>query len=136
MSCTNCGSGVYNYPISFAIPPSIPPSLECKFGYVRWKLKAWVHRYGKFAPKITCSHKIVLVPSPNVDLQDNRTVVLEQFWEARLQVGVAISGRNFYAGDHIPLLFTINPLEDNIAIQEISIWLEGNCRPRKYPFLR
>lgn len=125
--------GVYNYPISFAIPSTSPPSLECKYGSVKWRLKARAHRPGPFTTKMTCTHDLTLVPSPATDPQETGNVVLERFWDMRLQLGVAVSGRHFFIGARVPVTFTLKPL-DKVHIYEISVWLEGEaffrlCRP-------
>lgn len=120
-------TGTYTYPISFAIPHDLPPSLSCDFGNVSYKLKATVHRAGTFAPKITAStpvHLISCLPPEATDDLDN--LVVERQWEDQLGYVVHIEGTAFPVGGVIPVNLTLAPL-DKISIHRVTIELDGEC---------
>lgn len=126
--------GTYTYPISFAIPGHAPPSLECTYGSVVWRLKANVHRPGAFKTKLAAHREVVVVSSPTEeDTEDTENIIVERLWDNQLQYLIAISGRSFYIGGTIPVSFTLMPLA-KIKVHRISVYLEGNihCNDRLF----
>lgn len=118
-------SGTYTYPISFAIPPDLPPSLVCDFGSVSYRLKSTVHRAGTFAPKLTASAPVQLVsclPPDSTDDLDN--IIVERQWEDQLRYVVHVEGTAFPIGGVIPVNLTLMPL-DKISIYRVSIDIDG-----------
>lgn len=122
---SNC-SGIYTYPISFAIPGNSPPTMECDYGSVTWKLKATVHRPGAFKAKLTASREVMMIACPTEDdTEDTENIIVERHWDSQLQYLISISGRSFYIGGTVPVTFTMMPLT-KIKIHRISVLIEGN----------
>ena len=118
--------GTYTFPISFVIPPHVPPSMQCRFGSINWRLKAKVHRPGAFTPKLCASHEVILVASPSEDSRDDTDkATIEQFWGDQMQYNLSVSGRVFPMGGTIPITLSLLPLE-KVKIFGILVLLEGN----------
>lgn len=119
-------AGTYTFPISFVIPSYVPPTMQCDYGSVTWRLKANVHRPGAFTHKLSASREVVLVASPvEDDRGDNDGVMIERLWEDQMQYMVSVSGRVFPIGGTIPITLSFLPLA-KIKIFKISVQLEGN----------
>ncbi|KAI0002225.1 hypothetical protein BJV74DRAFT_986079 [Russula compacta] len=116
--------GTYTFPISFAIPSQMPPTMQCDYGSVTWHLKANVHRPGAFTHKLSASREVVLVASPvEDDRGDNDGLMIERFWEDQMQYMVSVSGRVFPIGGTMPITLSFLPLA-KIKIFKISVQLE------------
>src|SRR5882762_6636332 len=103
----------------------MPPTLECDFGTVQWRLKAHVHRPGTFTSKLTASRHVILVASPSEDdVEGMESAVIERFWDDQLQYLISISGRMFHIGGTIPVQVTFLPMA-KITIHRITFILEG-----------
>jgi len=119
-------TGTYTFPISFAIPSHVPPTMQCNYGSVSWRLKAWVHRPGAFTPKLTASHGVILVASPSEDNRDDTdNVTIERFWEDQMQYMLSVSGRVFPIGGAVPITLSLLPLA-KVKVFKILVQLEGN----------
>jgi hypothetical protein len=91
--------GTYTFPISFAIPPNAPPTMECPYGSVVWRLKANVHRPGTFASRMTAVRQVLVIAAPlEDDTEETESIVVERHWEQQLQYLISISGRSFPIG--------------------------------------
>ncbi|KAF8911495.1 hypothetical protein CPB84DRAFT_1761971 [Gymnopilus junonius] len=116
--------GTYSFPISFSIPANAPPSLQCEFGSVVWRLKASVHRPGAFKPKMTASRDVMVITCPTEeDTEDTENIIVERHWEQQLQYLISISGRSFYIGGTMPVTFTLMPLT-KVKIHRLSVSIE------------
>jgi hypothetical protein len=115
-------SGVYTYPICFAIPGDVPPSITCKFGGVSWRLIAQVHRPGAFIPKFVAAKDVIFVSTPR-DV-DTGEIVVDRVWDTQLQYSITVRGKSFPIGGVIPVHFALMPLS-SIKIYEISVTLKG-----------
>jgi hypothetical protein len=116
--------GTYTYPISFAIPGDSPPTLDCPYGSVRWRLKANVHRPGTFSQKLTATREVVLIACPGEDdTEDTENIIVERQWDSQLQYLISISGRAFYIGGTMPMQISMLPLT-KVKVHRISVILE------------
>ncbi len=130
--------GTYTFPISFAIPSHMPPTMQCDYGSVAWRLKATVHRPGPLTPKLTASRDVILVASPNEDdREDVDNVTIERHWEDQMQYMLTVSGRVFPIGGTMPITLTLLPMA-KVKIFELKVHLEGvSIRPSfRPPFIR
>ncbi|TFK50963.1 hypothetical protein OE88DRAFT_1645213 [Heliocybe sulcata] len=115
--------GTYTYPISFTIPAGSPPTLQCEYGSVTWRLKATVHRPGAFKSKLTAQREVTLVACPEEDAEDNENIIVERQWDDQLQYFISISGRTFHIGGTMPVHLTLMPLA-KVKVYRISVLLE------------
>lgn len=117
--------GTYTYPISFTIPNNSPPTIECDYGSMIWKLKAEVHRPGAFTPKLTAQREVLVVSAPcEEDTEDSENIIIERQWESQLQYLITISGRRFPTGGTIPIDLTIIPFT-KAKVHRISAYIDG-----------
>ncbi|KAJ7782650.1 hypothetical protein B0H16DRAFT_1670974 [Mycena metata] len=116
--------GTYTFPISFAIPPHSPPSMECNYGTVVWRLKANAHRPGAFASRLHAAREVIVIAAPmEDDGEENENIVVERHWEQQLQYLISISGRSFPVGGVVPVSFTFMPMA-KVKIHRVAIHLE------------
>ncbi len=103
----------------------MPPTLQCDYGSVAWRLKATVHRPGPFTPKLTASRDVILVASTNEDdREDVDNVTIERCWEDQMQYMLTVSGRVFPIGGTVPITLTILPMA-KVKIFGLTVQLEG-----------
>lgn len=87
-------AGTYTYPISIAVPASLPPTIASDFGHVSYSLKATIYRAGALTPNLSTSTEIILVSAPGQDdTEENESIVVERFWETQMKYHVALSGK-------------------------------------------
>lgn len=87
-------AGTYTYPISIAVPASLPPTISADFGHVSYSLKATIYRAGALTPNLSTSTEIILVSAPGQDdTEENESIVVERFWETQMKYHVALSGK-------------------------------------------
>lgn len=116
--------GTYTYPISFTIPNNSPPTIECDYGSMIWRLKAEVHRPGAFTSKLTAQREVLVVAAPcEEDTEDSESIIIERQWESQLQYLIAISGRRFPTGGTIPIDLTIIPFT-KAKVHRISVHID------------
>ncbi|KAG6879922.1 hypothetical protein C0992_009586 [Termitomyces sp. T32_za158] len=116
--------GTYTYPIAFALPANSPPTITCNYGTVTWRLRATVHRPGAFKSKYTAHREVMVITSPtDEDTEDTENIIVERHWEQQLQYLISISGRSFYIGGTIPIMFTLMPLS-KMKVHRISVYIE------------
>ena len=117
--------GTYTYPISFPIPGNAPPTMQCDYGSVVWRLRATAHRPGTFKSKLTASREVIMIACPlEEDTEDTENIVVERHWDQQLQYLISISGRSFYIGGAVPVTFTLMPLA-KVKIHRVSVFIEG-----------
>ena len=125
MLCSCLIIGIYTYPISMVIPPNAPPSLQCDFGAVAYRLKATVHRPGTFTHRMTASRPVTLIASPGEDdVEESDNIVVQREWDSQMHYQIIISGRTFPIGSTIPIHITFMPIA-KVKIYRISAVLEG-----------
>lgn len=121
-------SGTYNYPVSFLIPSTLPPSIRCDFGAVHYRLKATVHRPGPFSHRLTTTIPVVVICMPVEEVDDGDAIVVERQWDfqdhPQLRYLLSIGGRHFAQGSEIPWNIQLMPL-NKTKLYRISIVLEG-----------
>ncbi|PPQ87441.1 hypothetical protein CVT25_008177 [Psilocybe cyanescens] len=116
--------GTYTYPISFTIPSNAPPTMQCDYGSVGWRLKANVHRPGAFKSKMTATREVITIACPTEeDTEDTENIIVERQWEQQLQYLISVSGRSFYIGGTVPVTFTFMPLT-KMRIHRLSVYIE------------
>ncbi|KAJ7502991.1 hypothetical protein B0H11DRAFT_1711405 [Mycena galericulata] len=116
--------GTYTFPISFAVPQNSPPSMQCPFGRVVWRLKANVHRPGAFVTRMTAVREVVVVAGPiDDDTEDTENIIVERYWDQQMQYLISISGRSFPIGGVVPVSFAMMPIA-KIKIHRLGIYLE------------
>ena len=121
--------GTYTFPISFTIPSTAPPTLQCDFGSVVWKLHAEVHRPGAFKSKYTASREVQVITCPTEeDTEDSENIIVERHWDQQLQYLISISGRAFPIGGTVPVTLAFLPLA-KVKIYRLSIVIEGSSLP-------
>jgi len=129
-------TGTYTYPISFTIPANSPPTLQCEYGSLTWRLKANVHRPGTFTQKLTAVRDVTVISCPGEDdMDEHENMIVERQWEGQMQYVITIPGKMFYVGGTIPIQLTFMPLA-KVKIHRITAVLEGvliNPFPRGYP---
>ncbi|EMD33151.1 hypothetical protein CERSUDRAFT_160706 [Gelatoporia subvermispora B] len=116
--------GVYTYPISFSIPANSPPSLQCEYGSVIWRLKAYAHRPGTFTTKLSALQEITVVACPSEDdMEETESIIVERQWDTQMQYLITIAGRSFVVGGTLPISITFMPWT-KMKIYRISVILE------------
>ncbi|KAF8581093.1 hypothetical protein K439DRAFT_1393126 [Ramaria rubella] len=116
--------GTYTYPISFSIPSNSPPTVHCDFGAVIYRLKAVVHRPGALTSKLSATREVTLVASPaDDDSEETHSIAVERQWDTQLRYLIALSGRSFPIGSHIPFNLTMVPME-KCKVYRLSVFLE------------
>jgi hypothetical protein len=107
------------------IPGNAPPTIECTYGSVTWRLRGQVHRPGTFSHKLSASREVILIASPGEDdTEDSENIIVERQWDSQLQYLISISGRSFYIGGTLPIQITMLPMS-KMKIHRISVILEG-----------
>ncbi|OCH90613.1 hypothetical protein OBBRIDRAFT_819245 [Obba rivulosa] len=116
--------GVYTYPISFSIPANSPPSMQCEYGSVIWRLKAYAHRPGTFTTKLSAMQEITVVACPSEeDTEETESIIVERQWDTQMQYLITISGRSFVVGGTIPISITFMPWT-KMKIYRVSVVIE------------
>ncbi|KAF8229035.1 hypothetical protein L208DRAFT_1364283 [Tricholoma matsutake] len=116
--------GTYTYPISYAIPANSAPTLLCPHGSVTWRLRAIVHRPGAFTPKFGATREVLVINGPaEGHNEDVENIVVERHWDQQLQYLISVSGRSFYIGGCLPIMFTFMPLA-KVKIHQIHVFIE------------
>lgn len=91
--------GVYNYPISFPIPLTAPPTIRAEFGSVIYRLKATVVKVGALTPNLVEELEVTMIATPQEDdLEETENVIVERQWEEQMRYQIALSGKAFPIG--------------------------------------
>jgi hypothetical protein len=92
-------AGTYNYPISFQVPITAPPTIHAEFGSVTYKLKATVVRVGALTPNLVEEIEVTMIATPQEDdLEESENVIVERQWEEQMRYQIALSGKAFPIG--------------------------------------
>ncbi|KAK1220808.1 hypothetical protein PQX77_016379 [Marasmius sp. AFHP31] len=130
--------GTYTYPITFRIPGHAPPTLECNYGSVSWRIKGVVRRHGTFASNLNTTSPLLVVstpapllysPSAPTDpfygaLEEN--ILVERHWDNQLHYSINVSGRSFHVGPGatIGVDFTFVPLSRGVRVWRVGVGIE------------
>lgn len=91
--------GTYNYPISFPIPVTAPPTVHAEFGSVTYRLKATVVRVGALIPNLVEHTEVIMIATPQEDdLEETENVLVERQWEEQMRYQIVLSGKAFPIG--------------------------------------
>ncbi|GMK53679.1 hypothetical protein CspeluHIS016_0102650 [Cutaneotrichosporon spelunceum] len=116
--------GVYNYPISFTIPPDAPPTVHAEYGSVKYRLKATVVRVGALTSNWVEELEVTMIAGPQEDdLEETENVIVERQWEDQMRYQIALSGKAFPIGGTIPISIRLMPLT-KCKIYRVTIALE------------
>lgn len=142
-----CDQGTHTYPISFALPSNLPPTVHLLSGSVSYYLSATIHRPGAFKPRLTTSVEVTLISSPPSSLHSHHTydaeegeagispsgreggnITVERQWEDELRYIIEVEGRRVVVGGELPVRVTLMPL-GKVRVWRISAYLEGRPLP-------
>lgn len=95
-------AGTYSYPISFLLPPNLPPTLAVPRGSLDYIIKAVAHRPGAFTSKLSCQVPLVVVAAPAIGAEggggDPGPLFVQKQWEEKLAYSLGLSSRLFLLG--------------------------------------
>ncbi|KZS87188.1 hypothetical protein SISNIDRAFT_461118 [Sistotremastrum niveocremeum HHB9708] len=134
--------GTHTYPISFALPSSLPPTVHLLSGSVTYYLSATIHRPGAFKPRLTTSREVFLISCPPSSFHSHHTydaeegeagispsgreggnITVERQWEDELRYIIEVEGRRVIVGGELPVRVTLMPL-GKVRVWRISAYLE------------
>jgi hypothetical protein len=131
--------GVYNYPISFTIPPNAPPTVHAEFGSVTYRLKATVVRVGALTPNLVEEKEVMMIAGPQEDdMEETENVIVERQWEDQMRYQIALSGKAFPIGGTIPISIRLMPLSKckifriTIALEEKTDYFAANKKVARH----
>ncbi|KAG8215107.1 hypothetical protein J3R82DRAFT_8558 [Butyriboletus roseoflavus] len=94
--------GTYSYPISFLLPPNLPPTLFVPHGSISYNIKAVAHRPGAFTSKLSCQVPLIVVAAPTTGAGegggDPGPLFVQKQWEGKLAYSFGLSSRLFVLG--------------------------------------
>ncbi|WWC73545.1 uncharacterized protein I206_107517 [Kwoniella pini CBS 10737] len=116
--------GTYNYPISFPIPVTAPPTIHAEFGTVSYKLKASVIRVGALTPNLTEDMEITMIAQPQEDdMEETENVIVERQWEEQMRYQITLGGKAFPIAGTVPISIRLMPLL-KCKIHRLTVALE------------
>ncbi|WWC65955.1 uncharacterized protein I303_108577 [Kwoniella dejecticola CBS 10117] len=116
--------GTYNYPISFPIPVTAPPTIHAEFGSVVYRLKASVIRVGALTPNLTEDMEITMIAQPQEDdMEETENVIVERQWEEQMRYQITLGGKAFPIAGTIPISIRLMPLL-KCKIHRLTVALE------------
>lgn len=119
--------GEYYYNFELPIPQSLPETINCNFGSVRYSLEAVVERSGTFKTKVHGSKEVVIIRAPSDNnLEISEPIAISKSWEDQLYYEIVISGKAFPIGTHIPIAFKLTPLA-KVELHRIRVYVTENC---------
>ncbi|KAK9465928.1 hypothetical protein V1512DRAFT_209740 [Lipomyces arxii] len=127
--------GQYMYNFELAIDSSLPESIECNLGWVRYELEASIERPGAFKSKLNGKKSVTLIRTPaESSLESGEPIVVSRNWEDQLHYDIVIGGKAFPIGSTIPVAFKLTPLA-KVRCHRIRIMVTENteyfCRNKK-----
>lgn len=119
--------GEYYYNFELPIPQSLPESLECNFGSVKYYLDAAVDKPGTFRTKVSGSKLVPIIRAPSDNnLEISEPIAIAKSWEDQLYYEIVISGKAFPIGTRIPIAFKLTPLA-KVQLHRIRVYMTENC---------
>ncbi|KAK9451251.1 uncharacterized protein V1518DRAFT_436007 [Limtongia smithiae] len=127
--------GKYTYNFEFPISPSLPETIDCPLGSVKYELEATVDRAGAFKTKLVGRKEVILIRSPtDASLEVSEPIVVSRSWEDQLHYDIVVGGKAFPIGSVVPVAFKLTPLA-KVRCHRIRILVTENteyfCRNRK-----
>lgn len=119
--------GEYYYNFELPIPQSLPETLECNFGSVKYCLDASVEKPGAFRTKVSGSKHVSIIRAPSDNnLEISEPIAIAKSWEDQLYYEIVISGKAFPIGTRIPIAFKLTPLA-KVELHRIRVYITENC---------
>lgn len=131
--------GIYEFPFELLVPVTIPESIECIYGWVRYHLSAKIERPSVLYPNLVSSKPIQVLVAPDEHLM-HRTINLRSGPSKYLSCAAQIHGRSFALGTKIPMVVTITPFDllkvefsEVTILQQVSYRLSGQSESKHEP---
>lgn len=89
----------YIYNFELMLPHTLPETIRCNFGNVRWGFNLEIDRQGKFKPKLNAFKEVTLLRAlgPS-NLESSEPIVISRDWEDLLHYEIIIAGKAFAIG--------------------------------------
>ncbi|KAI9459347.1 hypothetical protein HD554DRAFT_1619258 [Boletus coccyginus] len=103
-SCMEFKPGTYNYPISFVLPPHLPPTFSVPNGSLSYAVKGVAHRPGTFTSKLACQASLLVVSAPAIGTGeggvagDSGPLSIQKQWRDKLAYSFGLSSTLFLLG--------------------------------------
>lgn len=97
-------AGTYSYPISFLLPPDLPPTFSVPNGSLGYVIKGVAHRPGTFTSKLSCHVPLLIVAAPAIGAEEGNAtgdpgpLFVEKQWQGKLAYSFGLSSRLFVLG--------------------------------------
>lgn len=119
--------GEYYYNFELPLPQSLPESIDCVFGSVRYVLEAVIDRPGTFRTKVQGTKEVSIIRAPSDNnLEISEPIAISKSWEDQLYYEIVISGKAFPIGTQIPIAFKLTPLA-KVELHRIRVYITENC---------
>lgn len=118
--------GEYYYNFELPIPQSLPESIECNFGSVKYILDASIDRPGTFRTKVSGTKDVLIVRAPSDNnLEISEPIAISKSWDDQLYYEIVISGKTFPIDTKIPIAFKLTPLA-KVELHRIRVYVTEN----------
>jgi hypothetical protein len=97
-------AGTYSYPISFLLPPHLPPTFSVPYGSLNYAIKGVAHRPGTFTSKLSCQVPLLVVVAPAIGAGegggagDPGPLFIQKQWLDKLAYSFGLSSPLFLLG--------------------------------------
>lgn len=97
-------AGTYSYPISFLLPPHLPPTFSVPYGSLNYAIKGVAHRPGAFTSKLSCQVPLLVVVAPAIGTGegggagDPGPLFIQKQWLDKLAYSFGLSSPLFLLG--------------------------------------
>ena len=97
-------AGTYSYPISFLLPPHLPPTFSVPYGSLNYAIKGVAHRPGTFTSKLSCQVPLLVVAAPAIGTGegggagDPGPLFIQKQWQDKLAYSFGLSSPLFLLG--------------------------------------
>ena len=119
--------GEYSYNFELPIPQSLPESIECAYGSVKYTLEAVVERPGAFRSNLTGRKDVKFIRNISFNnLEASEPISISRSWEDQLHYEIVVGGKMFTIGGHIPIAFKLTPLA-KVKCHRIRIYVTENA---------
>ncbi|KAK9374751.1 uncharacterized protein V1513DRAFT_69602 [Lipomyces chichibuensis] len=127
--------GKYSYNFELPIDSSLPETIDCHLGSVKYDLEATIERPGAFKSKLVGKKEVTLIRTPaEASLEVGEPIVVSRNWEDQLHYDIVIGGKAFPIGSTVPVAFKLTPLA-KVRCHRIRIMMTENteyfCRNKK-----